>query len=214
MEILLAIGVALVLNFAVNLLCNNVLFPGQSTEPVPPGEVIDEGMLTDTDRKMAERSREIIEDNLGEQPVDALLTLNAEDRVKAVGEVLEELSRLYGVDIKGAEFTNALPNNVAGAYYHQEHMIRINVNALLSNDRAVLLDVLDTVVHELRHAVQWSMIEGKNSVWEASEAHRQALARNFAHYVRYDRDVRGYQMQLVERDAVTFAATVMRGVNG
>ena len=77
-----------------------------------------------------------------------------------------------------------------------------------------LLDVLDTVVHELRHAVQWSMIEGKNSVWEASEAHRQALARNFAHYVRYDRDVRGYQMQLVERDAVTFAATVMRGVNG
>ena len=58
------------------------------------------------------------------------------------------------------------------------------------------------------------MIEGKNSVWEASEAHRQALARNFAHYVRYDRDVRGYQMQLVERDAVTFAATVMRGVNG
>ena len=57
MEILLAIGVALVLNFAVNLLCNNVLFPGQSTEPVPPGEVIDEGMLTDTDRKMAVRSR-------------------------------------------------------------------------------------------------------------------------------------------------------------
>ena len=211
-EVLLAVGAVIALNFLVNLFANNILFPGERTEMLPPKEVIDESSMTETDLRMAEQSREIIAEHLGDQPVDALLSLNAEDRITAMGNILEAMARLYNVPIKGAEFTQ-MDAGICGAYYRNEQMIRVNVTHLMCNDRAVLLDVLDTVVHELRHAVQWSMIEG-NEVWGASEERRLEFARNFRHYVRPNRDVRGYQLQPVERDATTFAAMVLRGVNG
>ena len=211
-EILVIAGVAIALNFLVNLFANNILFPGEQTEMLPPSEIIDESSMTETDRKMAEQSREIIADHLGEQPVDALLSLNAEDRITAMGNILEEMARLYNVPIKGAEFTQ-MADGICGVYCHSERVIRVNVKYLMCNDRAVLLDVLDTIVHELRHAVQWSMIDG-NATWNASDERRQAFARNFRNYVRPNRDIRGYQLQPVERDATTFAAMVLRGVNG
>lgn len=198
---------------AVDFLFNDVLFPGEDVAPLPPAEVVDGTMLNDIDRQKIRESRGILEEYLGEDPVGNLMTLNAEDRIKAVCGIVEELARLYNVEIEGLEFSGALPNTTAGCYHRDRKLIQLNMNYLLVNEREILLDLLDTVFHELRHAIQWSIVVDGGGAWGVSEQRREALAANFKHYIQAGRDLHGYQMQLVERDAVTFAACVLEGVD-
>ncbi len=194
-----------------DFLSNKVLFPDTEVENLPPKEIIDEELMTDVDRAMAEKSIVVLKNNLGENPIDELLSMNVNDRINAVGNIADELSRLYCLSIKCLKFTPFLDNSVSGQYIKNTETIQININYLRVNDREILFDLLLTLFHEMRHAVQWSMIQG-NPVWEADDKRRQMLAANFAHYISAKKDVHGYRMQLVERDAVTFAAIIMAGV--
>lgn len=212
----IAVLVAAVATWAIietaNFLWNEVLFPGHRVEPLPPDEVIDESLLNDVDRQKAEASRAVLEEHLGTDPVGNLMTLNGEDRAKAIAGIVQDLARLYGVSIDGLEFSGAMSDRVAGCYNRGSRRIKLNMHYLLVNDRAILTDLLDTIFHELRHAIQWSIVTDGGEAWGVTEDHRQALAANFKHYIQAEKDIQGYQMQLVERDAVTFAAYVLKGV--
>ena len=198
----------------IDLLHRNLIFPGQEEGGASfPQEVADESLLNGTDRRRAEESRKLLEEALGENPVESLLTLNPEDRVRALSELTESLVRLYHVDIDSIEFSPYLPDCTAGCYRRERRLIQVNIKWLLSNQEEILLDLLDTVFHELRHAVQWSIIQDGGAYWDATEERREAFARNFRHYIPANRDLCAYQMQLVERDAVAFAAYALREVS-
>lgn len=212
LTVLIVTAAALAIVEAADYLLNEVLFPGYAVEPLPPEEVIDDSLLNQVDRQKAEASRTVLEEHLGSDPVGNLMTLNQEDRIKAVTGIVEDLTRLYGVKIDGLEFSGALPDTVAGCYIRSRRLIQLNIKYLLVNDRAIINDLLDTIFHELRHAIQWSIVTDGGEPWGVTEDHRQTLAANFKHYIQAQRDIQGYQMQLVERDAVTFAAYVLKGV--
>lgn len=212
MEIVITLAVAtaaLVLVGAVDFLLNEVLFPGEEVPPLPPEEVIDQSLMNATDRKKIQKSKEILEDHLGTDPVDNLITMNAQDRVDAIGNLVEDLTRLYNIKIDGVEFSASLPETVAGCYIRNRRLIQLNIQYLMNDNHAVLRDLLDTIFHELRHAIQWDIVVNGTDGWGVTEQYRQDLAANFKNYIRFERDIHAYQLQLVERDAVTFAACVL-----
>ena len=73
--------------------------------------------------------------------------------------------------------------------------------------------VMETIVHELRHAVQWKAIT-ENNFWNVDEKTRDLWAENlnFDNYIDPEVDFKGYCEQPVEADARTFSALVMEGV--
>lgn len=210
--VLIVAMAALAVVETANFLWNEILFPEYTVEPLPPEEAIDNSLLNQVDRQKAEASRAVLEEHLGTDPAGNLMTLNKEDRVKAITGIVEDLTQLYGVKIDGLEFSAFLPDTVAGCYTRSRRLIQLNIKYLLVNNRTIINDLLDTIFHELRHAIQWSIVTDGGEQWGVTDDYRRALAANFKHYIRAQRNIRDYQMQLVEQDAVTFAAYVLKGV--
>ena len=208
MELLITVA-AMAVAVGVDLLMNHLLFRNQ--EKVPLSVVYDETLMDDTDLAMAEQSRDVLFTHLGDRPVDALKSLTSDDRVEALGNMIQDLVALYGIrdQMKGVQFEN-LPAGMAGAYCYDEKVIHINMRYVLSNDEQAIRNLLLTVFHEMRHAVQMSVVDG-NAAWNKDEARARDYAYNFAHYITAQVDFRGYQNQLIERDADTFALCVLKG---
>ena len=181
------------------------------TWETPPAEIQDENLLNESDLQLIEESKRILQDHLGDDVPGDLMSLIPEDRIKAIEGIAHDLVNLYHVEIKGIEFT-ILSNTIAGEYDHENQLITINSTWLFANDRFCMLDMINTLFHEMRHAIQWSIVEYGGAEWGVDEVRRKALAYSFYHYIPAEIDFAASQKQLVERDAVTFANKVMEEV--
>jgi uncharacterized repeat protein (TIGR02543 family) len=91
-----------------------------------------------------------------------------------------------------------------GAYYASKNKIMIHIDELESPDSYVLLN---TVIHECRHAYQYETVKGKNN-HDVSEETRKQWADNFENYI--EGPAKEYQDQPIEWDAVSFAGQEAR----
>jgi len=207
--ILAVTGIVWAIEHVVDFLRNRLLFPSGEAHQVFSW-VLDERLMDETDHRMIDESRKLLFEHLGETPVKNLNTLNAQDRMTALENVLQDLVKLYDLDLKGVQFAD-LGMGHAGAYVPDERIIYINVRILLCDDEEALETLLLTIFHELRHAVQNYIIEKPEGVWNKSEAQARAFANNMTgnNYIRHDVDPEGYHSQLVEVDADTFAVLIV-----
>ena len=98
-----------------------------------------------------------------------------------------------------------------GFYNSRDNTLNLNVADLLSKTPERIQEFFDTIIHELRHAVQWKAIR-EAGYWNVEEERSKAWAKNFANYISASVDPRGYANQLVEVDARTFASGCLEGV--
>lgn len=204
-EVLFNVGV----NFAVSLLRN--VFGTQRTMP----ETI-KAELSDTDKKMAEETQNLIRSQFGENVSDSIRAMSNMERLQAANRFANDLANLYGLDIQIDVV--AQDANQCGYYDWNKGKAVFNVVELwISNDNeefdAHIQNFFDTIVHELRHAVQRKAVT-EPGFWEVDEERRQKWDENFqpGNYVRADVNIRGYMEQPLENDAYTYAAYVMEGV--
>ncbi len=204
-----AVAAAAALGAAAELLMNHLLF--RNREKIPLSVVYDPDLMDETDLALAEQSRDVLFTHLGDHPVDALKTLTSDDRVEALGGMMRDMVKLYGIrgQVARVEFMN-LDRTMAGAFYQGEGVVRINMRYVQSSDDQALRNLLLTIFHEFRHAVQLSVVDG-NPVWNKDDAVARDYAYNFTHYITANVDFEGYQNQLLERDADAFALTVLKG---
>ena len=150
----------------------------------------------------------------GQTVADSLAAMSNLDRIKAAEEFAKKLAVLYGLDIQID--VNIDDPSACGAYFWGEKAIRLNLVELMVDGKSPdfaphIMNFIDTVIHEERHAVQHRALM-EPGFWEIDEETRGRWAWNLEHYIRPEVDVEGYVKQPIERDAFTFANLVIQGV--
>ncbi len=210
--ILIVAGAALagqIIVSTVDWLVNDVILsPRTRQTQVKPA--INEELLRPKDREMIARSQEIFRGVLGEDMIASVKAKSADERIETIAPLVEQLAAAYGLNgIKLRLFREK--SGFCGSYNRSNQELSLNVQYLLCDDPRAIREFYDTILHELRHAVQAQMIR-QPGFWDADQELRARLAHNFNHYIRSDRDPQGYMNQLIESDAFTFAYVTMEGL--
>lgn len=212
-ELLIAAAVGLTLGILSGLIEGLLERWGQQSLPQTS-----RAELSEADQKKVVETQALICRCFGGSPVECLKNASNKDRIALVAEFSEQLAELYGLDIEVDVTVNELKN--CGSYYWKEHKAVFNIALLMvdgSNEHFdfCVRETLDTIIHELRHAVQHRAVR-EPGFWSVDEERRLAWAENMTpdHYISPAVNLRAYAEQPIEKDAVTFAAAVMEGVLG
>ena len=194
----------------------------RATQTKPP--YIKEEVLSDYDREIAQQTADVIKGRLSDDPTRKMMEMSSNEKIEAVEAIAKELIELYGLEDVSVEICT-LPGSVMGYYNRDAKVLKVDVTDLLVDVemldekkrveayRYIVKETLDTVVHELRHAVQYQAIEvDDDSYWGIDEQRRIEWARNMANYVRSSDNPRRYFQQSIECDSFTFAYVALRGV--
>lgn len=97
--------------------------------------------------------------------------------------------------------------NTIGCYDEQKQGIALNELFLASDDEYVLNFIINAVIHEYKHAMQWDAVSGRNSHGYSGTL-IERWKRNFEDYIQPRESDEGYAKQPVESDASCFAESV------
>lgn len=97
--------------------------------------------------------------------------------------------------------------NTVGVYREDMHGIALNELFLTTDNEYVLRTIINTVIHECKHAMQWDAVSGRNSHGYSQEL-IAIWKRNFQDYISPEECDEGYVKQPVEWDASSFAESV------
>jgi len=171
--------------------------------------------MSDTDKEKIKETQDLIKEKFGESAVDHFRELPKKERVAELTEFAEELAKLYGVEINVD--INAEHLNSCGFYNFETKTLEFNIKYLMfekndENFAFFIKEAINTIVHELRHAVQHKATK-ESGFWNVDEKTRAKWANNFRNYISPSVDMRGYANQPVEADATTFANAALEGIN-
>lgn len=98
-------------------------------------------------------------------------------------------------------------NNTVGVYREDLQGIALNELFLTTDDEYVLRTIINTVIHECKHAMQWDAVAGRNTHGYSQDL-IDTWKKNFADYISPEESDEGYVKQPVEWDASSFAESV------
>lgn len=98
-------------------------------------------------------------------------------------------------------------NSTVGFYREADQGIALNELFLTSDNDFVLRTIINTVIHECKHAMQWDAVSGRNSHGYSQDL-IEVWKQNFADYISPEESDEGYAKQPVEWDASSFAESV------
>lgn len=165
--------------------------------------------MSTTDQEMQEETKHILKEVFGENIAESIQSLDAAQRIVKAEEFIEKLKDAYGLDVE-VEFYGENRSH-CGFYNSKLNTLNLNVADLLSKNMDCSYEFINTIIHELRHAVQWKAIQ-EDGFWNTDKATRINWMNNFANYIQYGIDPKGYAQQPVEVDAVTFVDGCLKGV--
>ena len=210
-DTLILVAAALALELIVTGIGKLINMWGQRTLPQTA-----QAELSETDKQKVEETKKLIRQCFGENVTEWIRRASNRERIELMAEFAERLAREYGLDIDVDVTVNNINNY--GSYDWKEKRAEFNIALLMVDGSNEHFDycvraTLDTIIHELRHAVQHKAIEN-SGFWNVDEERRTQWATNMApeNYIRAEVDLRGYASQPIEKDATTFAALAMEGV--
>ncbi|MBE6728104.1 MAG: hypothetical protein E7562_05615 [Ruminococcaceae bacterium] len=194
--------------------CNLFGVWGNAPAQNPPQQAISAPM-SDTDKEKIKETQNFIKEKFGDNVVDHFREIPKKERVAELTEFAEELAKLYGVELEVD--INAEHINSCGFYNFETKTLEFNIKYLMfekndENFAFFIKEAINTIVHELRHAVQHKATK-ESGFWNVDEKTRAKWANNFRNYISPSVDMRGYANQPVEADATTFANAALEGIN-
>ena len=211
-ETMIALGIAAAVQILFSVIGGLIKQWGSQEMP----ETI-QAEMSDTDQAKIRDTQRLMADCFGDNVTDRIRNASNKERIALMADFAERLAREYDLDIEVDVTVSNLQN--CGAYNWKEKKAVFNIALLMVDGdheqfAYCVRETLDTIIHELRHAVQHKSIE-QPGFWNVEDEVRNAWANNMAsgNYIRPEVDMRAYAMQPIERDAVTFAALVMKGVD-
>lgn len=168
--------------------------------------------LTEDDKQLIDKCREVMGQNFPEGIENRLKGMSSSERMQLFRDLVKELSRVYGVEIADVAFlnNNEIGPGVYGYFDQTNNNIRFNVDLLNMDEPEILRAMVDTIFHEMRHALQFRAVTDSSCTY-GSEEQRQKWALNFVNYIPANVDFAYYQQQIIEDDARQFAAEVIKG---
>lgn len=189
---------------------NGGLFPHERIEALSCDTQIE---ITEKDEDRGTQAVLGIQTILGNDPVQRLCEMNANERVKAAQEIHLVLCNAFSLDI-GLQMGTS-EEGTCGVYRHNDKVMWVDYRYLLSTNPEYIAEYLDTIFHEFRHAMQIKFIENPEYNGSSEEYRRRmaySLHRNV--YVDYSESPELYFKQLCERDAREFASRFVRKLEG
>ena len=173
--------------------------------------VINPAILRSEDHKMIEQTQVVFHEVFGNDLLGRVSQMDAQQRVENLPILIERLTQAYGIPNVNLELNYEENTPCMGGYCRSNNTLMLNIAFMMTNDKEWLWEFYDTIVHELRHAIQSHIIITPGFAG-ASQELRADFAYGMKHYVRYNKDPQGYYNQLIEMDAFTFAYEVMEGI--
>lgn len=127
-----------------------------------------------------------------------------EGRCEIASDFYESVKEIMGIDAELC-FAN-MPENVCGGYNSVTNRIELNSRFLEKPDYK---DLLNTLLHESRHAFQQKCIDNPESVTVKNNI-IDVWKDNMNNYISPEFDFEAYENQEIEKDANYFADSVMR----
>lgn len=211
-ETLITIGITVAVALVVEVVADLIENWGAPEMPTQT-----KAEMSETDQKMIQETQALMQECFGDDVVERFRNASNLDRISMTGDFAKRLAALYDLDIDVDVVIEEAQH--CGAYNWKDRKAVFNIILMtVESDNAhfdyCVKETLDTIIHELRHAVQHKAIR-QEGFWNVAEERRVAWANNMTpgNYIRPEVDKKGYVGQPIEADAYTFAAEVMQGVH-
>lgn len=170
--------------------------------------------ISETDKEMLEKTKEVITNNFGDSVIKKIADATNKERIDLMTDFATELAKAYGLDIDIDICVNEINN--CGYYVWEDKKAVFNIAMMMVDKNNeyfeyCVRETLDTIIHELRHAVQHKAIS-EEGFWNVDEERRIKWAENLTNYISPKTDRKGYSLQPIELDAATFANAAMERV--
>lgn len=168
--------------------------------------------LTEEDKQLIEKCRQVMGRNFPEGIVTRMKGMSSLERMQLFKDLVNELNSVYSVNITDVAFlsNNEIGSGTYGYYDNSQNNIRFNVDLINTDDPSILREMIDTIFHEMRHALQYRAVTDSTCTY-GSEEQRQKWALNFVNYIPAHVDFALYQEQVIENDAREIASEVIKG---
>lgn len=98
-------------------------------------------------------------------------------------------------------------DRLCGFYSHDSKVIALNIAFTATDSEKLLTVLINTIIHECKHARQWVAVEGANFGYSQQQIDK--WKRNFDDYISSRESDEGYFKQPVEVDARGFADSII-----
>lgn len=185
------------------------------TYPVYQGLV-----YTEEEEELILQTEMIVKDYFASSPGQCLISEDYESRCEAIEDYGSRLIELYGLDGVEIIITDTLDKFsdrdavfLFGYADFSDNCIYINANYLRSNDPTILEHIASTVIHELRHFIQYRVAKMEKT-YGVPYDRRHAWRVNLVNYIEPEYDMEGYSKQPIEFDARNFTNRIWQGIYG
>ena len=131
-------------------------------------------------------------------------SMNLEDRKVFVKELTQHAAQVMHVKLRDVKFEDFAGY---GCFRASDDSVTISNAYLQIEDEGV--EVVKTIFHELKHAVQFQSLKTNGNVWGYPVEVLAVWANNFQNYVNAQIDPEGYFTQPIELDAFGFETTLI-----
>lgn len=187
---------------------------GNETLPTPDlGSILDSAYKPEEcDIKMSVDCQKLL-DTYFREPMGEPLYVRIENRMKGmtpdqkkklIMEITAKASTVMHVQLDNVVFENS---DCMGTYNFRKNELMVS-NAYIESDKCNV-EVIKTIFHELKHAVQYKAVSTGGNVWGYSDDTLIAWANNFQDYISCVWDPEGYYTQPIEIDSFGFECSVI-----
>lgn len=160
----------------------------------------------EVDIKLSENLKQRLSGTHGGQIAEYLKTLSFPDRKEYIEkELLPLIASEMGVS---PQFLGWYQEGTTLGYYCEKKQgIAINEIYLADDNEFILRFIVNTIIHECKHAMQWDAVSGRHTHGYSTEL-IEKWKLNIQDYIRPHESDEGYLKQPVEWDASSFAESV------
>lgn len=136
-----------------------------------------------------------------------LKNLSVHQKQELIREIVNRVSGIMQVELTDVYFVDDLRS--MGLYDAQRNCIVFSNAYLQRDDDLCNVEVIKTIFHELKHAVQHKSLTENGNVWGYSDDTRLNWMINFMRYIEADENLEMYMSQPVELDSFGFESCVI-----
>lgn len=187
---------------------------GQETLPPPnindilsenyKPEECDKKMRVDCQNLLSQYFKEPEDAEIYQRINEKLKNLNEDEKKELLREIALKASDIMHIKLDCIEFSN---DPCMGAYYYKENKLMIS-SAYLNQD-SCRVELVKTIFHELKHAVQYNAISHGGNIWGYSDEKLISWVNNFQNYINCNYDPEGYLHQPVEIDSFGYECSII-----
>ncbi len=174
------------------------------SEITPSSSEFSKGNDVIDDVEMKKECIGIVKDFYGKELDLTFADNGLEGRCKIASDFYKDVKQSMGIDAE-LSFVSKSPNDLGG-YNPRTNCIELNSNYLEKSDCE---DLLNTILHESRHAFQGKCIKSPDSVTVKNNV-IDVWKDNFQNYISPCHDFEAYENQEIEKDANYYADSVMK----